>query len=155
MRRKEREVKAFDKIIEIIKKCDCLSLALIDGAYPYIVPLNFGFSYEGEQITFYFHGADAGKKMELIRQNPHAAFEMNCSKELVTDQQSCEYSMNYQSVCGYGDISIIEGEEKVNALNALMRQYAPNKINTYSPEMLNKVAVYQLQVKGITAKQRI
>lgn len=155
MRRKEREVKAFDKIIEIIKKCDCLSLALIDGAYPYIVPLNFGFSYEGEQITFYFHGADAGKKMEIIRQNPHAAFEMNCSKELVTDQQSCEYSMNYQSVCGYGDISIIEGEEKVTALNALMRQYAPNKINTYSPEMLNKVAVYQLQVKGITAKQRI
>lgn len=155
MRRKEREVKAFDKIIEIIKKCDCLSLALIDGAYPYIVPLNFGFSYEGEQITFYFHGADAGKKMELIRQNPHAAFEMNCSKALVTDQQSCEYSMNYQSVCGYGDISIIEGEEKVTALNALMRQYAPSKINTYSPEMLNKVAVYQLQVKGITAKQRI
>ena len=42
MRRSDREIKDRDQIIEVIKKCDVCRLALNDGGYPYILPLNFG-----------------------------------------------------------------------------------------------------------------
>ena len=42
MRRKDREITDFDEMIKIIEKCDTCRLALNDGEYPYIVPLNFG-----------------------------------------------------------------------------------------------------------------
>ena len=42
MRRSDREIKDFGKIVEIIKKCDVCRIAMNDGDFPYIVPLNFG-----------------------------------------------------------------------------------------------------------------
>jgi nitroimidazol reductase NimA-like FMN-containing flavoprotein (pyridoxamine 5'-phosphate oxidase superfamily) len=66
MRRKDREVTDMNEIIEIIKKCDVCRLAFFDKEYPYIVPLNFGYSYDGAKLELYFHGANAGKKLELL-----------------------------------------------------------------------------------------
>lgn len=40
MRRSDREIKNFDEIIEVIKKCDVCRLAVNDGECPYIVPMN-------------------------------------------------------------------------------------------------------------------
>ena len=42
MRRKDREVTDFEELIAIMKKCDVCRIALNDGGYPYILPLNFG-----------------------------------------------------------------------------------------------------------------
>ena len=56
MRRKDREVTEIREIIEIIEKCDVCRLALFAEQYPYIVPLNFGFIYDGAMLTLYFHG---------------------------------------------------------------------------------------------------
>ena len=47
MRRKDREVKEFDKIIKIIDKCEIIRLGLADGDYPYIVPVNFSYTVDG------------------------------------------------------------------------------------------------------------
>ena len=41
MRRKDREITDTQDILEVIKKCDVCRIALHDGDYPYIVPLNF------------------------------------------------------------------------------------------------------------------
>lgn len=53
MRRKDREIKEFDGIVNVIKKCDVCRVALNDDGYPYIVPLNFGMKAEGGQIILY------------------------------------------------------------------------------------------------------
>ena len=70
MRRKDRAVTDFQKIVQIIDECEILRLGLADGEYPYIVPVNFGYTVEGEQICFYIHGAQAGRKYELLRSHP-------------------------------------------------------------------------------------
>lgn len=59
MRRKDREVKDFEIIKQIIDECQIIRIGLQDGDYPYIVPLNFGYEIDGEQIYFYIHGAMA------------------------------------------------------------------------------------------------
>lgn len=72
MRRKDREVTDFDTIVKIINECDIIRLGLSDGDFPYIVPVNFAYSVEGQKICFYIHGAMAGRKFELMNRNKNA-----------------------------------------------------------------------------------
>ena len=154
MRRKDREIVDLNEIIKIMKACDSMSLAMFDEGYPYVVPVNFGFSEEAGEIKLYFHGADAGKKMALIRKDPHVAFTMHCHHELIEGEKSCDYSMRYQSVCGKGVVTILGAAEKMQALDCLMRQYAPKKKNEYDENMVGATAICCISVTQITAKQR-
>mgnify|MGYP000681818771 CR=1 FL=1 len=65
----ETEIKDFDEIIEVINKCDVCRLAINDGDYPYIVPMNFGLNIEDGKVVLYFHCASEGKKLELLKKN--------------------------------------------------------------------------------------
>ena len=57
MRRKEREIIDFEKMVHFPDRCDCCRLGLTDGETPYIVPLNFGRIIENGLLTLYFHCA--------------------------------------------------------------------------------------------------
>ena len=77
MRRSDREIKDIEGIIQVMEKCDVCRLAFYDGGYPYILPLNFGMQVHEDQITLYFHGADEGKKYELMEKDNRVGFEMD------------------------------------------------------------------------------
>ena len=123
MRRKDREIKDFNEIIEIIRKCDVCRIALHDGDFPYIVPLNFGLDVQGQQVFFYFHAAAEGKKLDLIAKDNRASFEMDCDHHFILYEERMSCTMGYASVMGHGTIEIVPEEEKYNALKILMRQY--------------------------------
>lgn len=50
MRRSDREVKEFEDIVAIMKKCDLCRIALNNDGYPYILPLNFELHIEENKI---------------------------------------------------------------------------------------------------------
>ena len=154
MRRKDREITDMKEILKIIGKCEVCRLALFDEEHPYIIPLNFGFSYEDERLKLYFHGAKEGKKLDLIKRNPKAAFEMDCSHELVTGPEACDYSMNYESVCGNGTITLLDQSNTEFALRRLMKQYTDDADLKFNEAHLNAVAVFELSVENITGKSR-
>ena len=152
MRRNDREIRDFTEIVEVIKKCDVCRIALHDAGYPYMIPLNFGMKTEGEQITLYFHGAGEGKKLELIRQDNRASFEMDCCHELIVDKEGCRCTMGYESVVGRGRMEIVEGEEKQEALRALMRQYHEGEF-PFRQEVAERTTVMKLTVEEVTGKR--
>jgi len=39
---------------------------LSENNYPYIVPMNYGYVYENEKLTLFFHGAKEGKKIGIL-----------------------------------------------------------------------------------------
>ena len=123
MRRKDREITDFNEIIEIVKKCDVCRLALKDDDLPYIIPLNFGMNIENNQLVLYFHGALEGKKIELMKQDPRATFEMDCNHQFILYEERMSCTMGYESVIGHGTIEFIEADKKYEALKILMRQY--------------------------------
>ena len=84
MRRRDREIKEFDEIVKIIKKCDSLVLGLNDEGYPYLVSLNFGMDIEDGQLYLYFHCAKEGKKLDLIQKDNRATFEMDHAHQSVS-----------------------------------------------------------------------
>ena len=155
MRRKDREVEGIENIIDIVKKCEVCRIAFFDKDYPYVIPLNFGYDYnhENEELNLYFHGASEGKKILLIENNPKVGFEMDCSLNLITGKNPCDFGMEYESVCGNGEIEILKSEEKVKGLIHLMDQYSNDKNHEFNEEGLRNLTVFKLTVNEITGKK--
>lgn len=154
MRRKDREITDFNEIVEIIKKCDACRLAFNDGDYPYIVPLNFGLNVvDGKQVELYFHCASEGTKLDLIRKDNRATFEMDCNHNFILYEERMSCTMGYESVIGHGIIEFIDDEHKFEALKILMNQYHAEyfKFNT---AMMKVTTVFKLVVSDMTGKRR-
>ena len=154
MRRADREIREFDRMLAVADARDCCRLGLLDDAGAYIVPLNFGYEAEGEKLTLYFHGAGQGKKIDLIREQKSASFEMDTRHALVEGETACAYSYRYQSVMGRGRIRLIEEyEEKVHGLQAIMAHYSRDREFAFGEEAVNRTAVIKLEVEAWSCKE--
>ncbi|MCL2051895.1 MAG: pyridoxamine 5'-phosphate oxidase family protein [Lachnospiraceae bacterium] len=154
MRRSDREITDKAEILKIIEKCDVCRLAFADNDIPYIVPVNFGFEHTNGRLILYFHGANEGKKHDIIAKNPIACFEMDCSHRLIEAEEAAGYTMEYESVIGNGKISYItEKSEKIGALKLLMKQYAKEKIFSFPDHVIDSVTVFKLDALEFTDKR--
>lgn len=155
MRRLERAVSDGNHVLEIIQSCDCCRVAFSEPDGPYIMPMNFGIesSQEG-QMALCFHRASSGKKVELMQKNPCVGFEMDTGHVLVPGMQACSCPFLYQSVIGKGKIEAISNsEEKKHGLTMLMRHYAPGKEWDFPSAMLERTAVFRLDVAEWSCKE--
>ncbi len=155
MRRRDREITDNEKIKEIIKACDCCRLGLNDNGKVYIVPLNFGFTEENEKYTFYFHGAKTGRKLDIIKQNNNAGFELDTNHQIYTKgDKACDYTARFQSIIGNGKITIIENsDEKMKALLELMKHNTGKTEWEFDERMIKAVTVFKLEVEEMSCKE--
>lgn len=153
MRRKDREVTAPEKIREIIAACGCCRLGLCDRGRAYIVPLDFGFTERDGRYTFYFHSAGEGRKIDLIRENGWASFEMDTGHEVLSGEAACDYAARYQCVMGGGPVRLLEtAEEKREGLAALMDHTAGPGNWTFNDAMVHAVTVFRLDAEELSCK---
>lgn len=156
MRRKDREVTDFQTVVSIIDECEIIRLGLSDGDYPYIVPLNFAYRTEENQIYFYIHGAMAGRKFELMTKNPRCSFEMDIPLEMDCMVEKKDVTMRYKSVMGKADIRFLDGKERVRAIDdVIMARYEETKNFDYNKAVIARTAVAELKVTELTAKANL
>lgn len=159
MRRKEREVKNFEKIISVISKCSCCRIGFYDSENDevYIVPMNFGFLVDGNrEISLYFHGASKGRKYEFIKKRPVVGFEMDTDYKCVGETKACSYTAKYISIIGNGIIEEVEStDEKICGLKLLMKQSTGKDDWNFSDESIENVSVFKLSVKSFSCKENI
>jgi uncharacterized protein len=156
MRRKDREVTDFDEMIGILERCPVGHLALSDGDRAYVVPLNFAWRVQDGKMTVYFHCAKEGRKIDLLRKNPNACFEADCSFSVVKGSTACRWSALYESVIGAGRAALAEDpEEKKEAFDLLMKRYGFEGTPVYGPAELAEVAVIRLELEHISGKQKL
>ena len=154
MRKSDREIKSKEEIIDIIKKCDVIRLAFNNGDYPYILPLNFGFEVKNDKVIFYLHSALEGTKVEIMRKDNRASFEMDTKHELQYYEEKGYCTMSYESIIGRGRIRILPEDEKMNALKKLMGHYHKSEDTYFNPAAISRTLVYSLEVEEMTAKRK-
>ncbi len=154
MHLKEREITDTKEINEIFKNSDVCRIALIDGDMPYIIPMNFG--YLEEKNSIYFHCAVEGRKIDLIKKNPNACFQLDTSHELIISDIACKCTMKYKSIIGTGTISIVEDEkDRIDGLNVIMKQYSGKDDFTFNTGVMKKTCILRLKIKEKKGKQSI
>lgn len=142
-----------NEMLNIITKCDVCYLALSDeqGA-PYVVPMNFGY-HDG---YIYLHGAQFGRKMDILKKNPKVAINFSTDYQLryQSEHVACSYSMKYRSVNVEADnIEFIEDKEgKVNALNIIMAHYSDREFK-YNDPAINEVAIFRISTRKMTGRK--
>ncbi|MCQ2520808.1 MAG: pyridoxamine 5'-phosphate oxidase family protein [Lachnospiraceae bacterium] len=153
MRRKDREVTDFGSILEIIDECSILRLGLADGDYPYIVPVNFAYTVKEQEVSFYIHGAMAGRKYEMLKNSPCCSFEMDIPLVMDCIVEKKDVTMRYKSVMGKCRVEFLEGEEKKRAIDdIIMARYEETKNFDYNKDAVQRTAVAKLTVLEMTAK---
>lgn len=152
MRRKEREITATADIEAVISRCDVCRIAFSDDNAPYIVTMNFGYSGGTEKIL-YFHSAGEGRKISMIGRNNYVCFEMDTDHSLVTGAETCDFTMKYSSVVGWGRIYIITDEkEKEAGMNSIMHHYTNQQEFIYFKDVFERTTVLKLVIETMTGK---
>ena len=119
MRRSDKEIKDPKEIDAILQAAPVCRIAMAEGCSPYIIPVNFAVN----NSHLYFHCAQFGRKIDLLRNNAAVCFEVDIPGDLVMGETACSWGMTYKSVIGFGQAYFIEGaEEKKKALNILMKK---------------------------------
>ena len=153
MRRKDREITDFDEIVDVIRASDVCRIAMNDGDYPYIVPMNFGLDVQDGQVYLYFHCAMEGKKLDLLRRDNRVTFEMDCDHSLILHEEDMNCTMSFGSVIGRGTMEFVPDEDKYKALMILMRHYHAEDFK-FNTDMIKVTAVLKLTVTEMTGKRR-
>ena len=158
---KKLEIKSKEKIIEFLGSQQTGRIASIDeNGFPQIIPMNFVFIND----TVYMHSHIRGEKLDNIRRNLKAGFEVDRSLEFLPSYFSDPTDASladtlYISVVIKGNASIVSNkEEKTIALNGLMKKYQPE--GGYEPikpnkDVLKGVEVIKIVPESLTGKYKI
>tara|TARA_Y100001938_G_scaffold140543_1_gene208872 strand:+ start:82 stop:714 length:633 start_codon:yes stop_codon:yes gene_type:complete len=154
-------IKSKDKIVEFLNEESTGRISSIDEqGFPQIIPMNFVFLND----LVYMHSHIRGEKIENIKRNSKVGFEVDRNLEFLpsyfSDPENASLADTlYISVVIKGEAQLVESnEEKVLALNGLMKKYQPE--GQYKPmnknmRVLDATAVIKIIPKEMNGKYKI
>ncbi|GAB4174570.1 MAG: pyridoxamine 5'-phosphate oxidase family protein [Geothermobacteraceae bacterium] len=150
MRRSDRALNP-DQCQKLLAAANVCRLALVDPeqGIPYIVPLTYG--WEPDRLVF--HAALEGRKLDLIRSQGRAAFEIDLHSGIIDAQKACDWTVKFASVIGTGRVRILDEErDKSLALERLMRHNGYSGPLEMPPAAVRGTAVFELRIGQMSGK---
>ncbi|MDR0426292.1 MAG: pyridoxamine 5'-phosphate oxidase family protein [Clostridiales bacterium] len=154
MRRAEREIKEPERIVGILQASQILRLGLVEAGSAYIVPVNFGCEQTPNGLFLYVHGASAGRKAAILRQDSRVSFEADIFLGVKEHETGCGFTALYQSVMGEGRAELLtDPGEKTAALTRIMAHYGYPAPPPFAAAGVAAAAVYRIRAEWLTGKE--
>ena len=154
MTKRERQITDPEQILAILDKAKVLHLGLCVDNEPYVVPMNYGYTFEEGKLVLYLHSAVRGKKLDMLEQNNKVFFSLDCDQVPFAGKVACQYGLAYSSIMGKGTGKIVEDvEEKKRAMSVLMKTQT-GKDFVFEDRLVTIVSVIRIDVTEYTAKHR-
>lgn len=125
---------------------------VVDGA-PVVIPTIHW--REGDQL--YFHGSAASHMLRTLKVGVEACVTVTLLDGLVLARSAFHHSMNYRSVVVFGTARVVEGDEKLRALDALVEHVVKGRAQEVRPPNepeLKQTLVLALPIEEASAKIR-
>jgi uncharacterized protein len=155
MFKEEKEIKE-DKIInKIIMNGKFMNIALCRDNQTYIVTLSYG--YDLKNNCFYYHCANKGYKLDIIKLNPFVCATIVEDHGYVDN----DCSHKYRSLVIWGKLRIVEDmDEKIHGFDVLFNHLEKKSKDLRSKIIddkfdYDKVCVLRLEIDSIDAKGNI
>lgn len=154
MRKLNKKITDLAVITAILDTCHTGRLGTVgaDG-WPMVKPLNF--ACQGGRI--YFHCALEGEKLDDIRRDDRVCFETDLPVAYVkgTEENPCRAEYLYRSVIARGRAVIVrEREERLLALNLLMKKYQPEGgYGAFPEEKLALTCIVRIDIEDLSGKE--
>jgi nitroimidazol reductase NimA-like FMN-containing flavoprotein (pyridoxamine 5'-phosphate oxidase superfamily) len=158
MRLKEKQVTDRAEILDIIKKCERCRLGFSEDGIPYVIPINYGFTFTDGVLTLFFHCAGEGRKIDVIKKNPLVCFEIDCHTRIDPGQNPDKFAIIYESLVGTGTMEFVNDfNEKRTILGNMIRKfrsfnplYHPNPL---TDNRVDEVTIMKLVLDEYKAKR--
>lgn len=148
LRRRDRLINSAQELEEILVRGTVMYLGLCDGKQPFVVPVFY--VYDGGSL--YYHSAEEGTKMTLMRQNPRVCFVVSLDQGVIEDRRACDYEAKHRTAIGFGTVSELMGEtEKRRVLELLVHKLAQKTLPLQQERVLH-TAVCRIQIESVTGK---
>lgn len=124
---------------------------------PFVTPSNFCYREKSHEIIF--HSNIVGRIRANSERHPEVSFEVSAYGKLLPSNIALEFSLQYESVMGFGKIKIVEDIlEKRDALNCLLQKYFPHMESgkEYRPITdveLKQTSVYSISIESWSGKR--
>ena len=159
IRRKDR-VMSDEESLKLLREAEygVLSINSENGAYG--VPVNYAWD-GGSKI--YFHGAKAGRKLDLIEKNKNVSFcivgKTKILREKAGEKQSpCFLSTAYESVILQGTMELdLSDEERMHGLGIIINKFSDGMFTdakAVNEKMFNAVKIIGMNIESMTGKSR-
>lgn len=145
-------IEEWEQIETVIRSCRICFIGMADEhGTPYVLPMNFGYA-DG---IIYLHSAQQGRSISILEKNSQACITFCSDAQLVFQHPdvACSYRMRAGSVICEGRIEFENDfDEKVKALNILMKQYT-EKTFSYSTPAIENVKVWKMKIERVQARE--
>jgi len=156
MRRRTRELKKISEIEHILEIEKICHLGMSVDDQPYVIPMIYVYN----ENAFYFHCAEVGTKLDMIKDNDKVCIEVesNGVDDLVENQGSpCMWGLPYKSVIAFGRAEISDDEkEKIKMFDLLIKKLKPKgynqEKNIYMEKRLKGARLIKVTVDSMTGK---
>lgn len=121
---------------------------------PYVIPTAFGRIAD----TIYIHGASTSRMLlHLQQQHVPACLTVTHLDGIVAARSTFHSSMNYRSVVIFGEASLVEGEEKMEALAIITNQILKGRweeARLPNQTEMKATSVLKIEIEEASAKVR-
>jgi hypothetical protein len=154
MRRKDKVIEDPSEMKRVLLSQKHVTLALCKDGEPYLVTMNHG--YDEGQNCLYFHCADKGKKLDVLRANPRVWGQ--ALEDLGYRDGLCDHG--YRTVQFEGTAEFVtDMDEKRHALEVMIDQLEPDpgpvKARTLEPARIKAVGILRVRLVAMTGKAAI
>ena len=150
----------YKTIEEILNGSKIGVLGLFNGTSPYTVPVNF--VYHEKHI--YFHSAESGTKIDILKQNPNVSFLVFIDRGILPNKISCKIGQSFKSVMITGEAAIVgDIKEKRDALEAILKKCVPEggyiglteeMVENHKSKLNRRTAIIKIKINEISGKER-
>lgn len=158
MRQRTRQVTDRTLICAMLDGIETMFIGIHDEPAPYVVPVNFGYTF-GDDLIFYFHCAQEGYKLELLAKNPNVS--VTAASFISYAKGSVKGHMHdYRSVMARGVARRIDPDAETEAFDRAYRLLLAHNHRTPMPEdvpVMRHIQLWRIvcRAEDVTAKAEI
>lgn len=154
MRRKEREIQNKTEIFNVLKRCDTVRIGMQGDPYPYVIPVSFGMEIADDKAVVYFHCAQQGMKVDLLRANSCVCVEGDIF--IQTERTMLDITARYESVIGFGKCEFItDVDEMKHGLKVILDHYGYHEYQLDRCMDSSHLLIGKIVLETITGKRNL
>lgn len=152
-RRPERQATDRTRLDEILDAALVAHLAVVRDGEPLVIPV--ACARDGDALLL--HGSTGAGALRLAASGAPVSVAITLVDGLVVARSAFDNSMNYRSAVIFGVPTVLEGEDKITALNTLTDQLLPGRsdeVRPSSPKELAATLILRLPLDTASVKIR-
>jgi len=145
MRKASREMSA-EWALEVFDKAPYITVSMTEAdGMPYAVPLSLvrtdAFDkFSTSEITFYFHCAMEGKKLDILRQNPRVCLSAVTKCKPTVGPKDGSFTLEFKSAIAFGVAEeVTDDKEKIEALRAICERFLPKHMDAFDASIVRSL----------------